>query len=144
MHGTMRQYYCRRCLILVRICGACDRGNIYCGPDCSGPVRKESQKLSARIYQKTRKGAMHHAKRAKNYRQLLAKNSPKIKIVTHQGSPELVTHDLLKAAVRLPFSLTSTHCHICGRVCHGLTRVAFYKQRSRFGRAEPSSWPQGP
>jgi hypothetical protein len=144
MDGGVRQYHCVRCLILVMICGACDRGNIYCGPACSGPARKESQKLSAQIYQKTRNGAILHAKRAKTHRLLKAKNNPKVEIVTHQGSPKLGAHDLLKAAVILPFTLNSMHCHFCGRACCEFVRVGFYKERGGSVRLKAMIWPQGP
>jgi hypothetical protein len=93
-------------------------------------------------YQKTFKGASQHAKRQKIHRDRKAKNNPIFKKVTHQGSPEPACNGLLTPASKAPLVRISGHCHFCGRIGSGFTRLVFYKQRG--SRAKVSFLAQGP
>jgi hypothetical protein len=46
---TGRLFNCRRCGKQVRICRKCDRGNIYCGKECSKAARLEAQRRSGAV-----------------------------------------------------------------------------------------------
>ena len=92
-----RFYLCARCRKAVLLCSFCDRGQIYCGQECSKTARKNAQSEAARRYQNSRRGRTAHAARARNWRkrqrQCGSKSSPSDpdaqKIVTHQGSQPL-------------------------------------------------------
>lgn len=142
MHNSLRLFNCARCQQQTLLCGCCDRGNIYCGSLCSSLARKVSLNLAGRQYQKTFKGALHHAKRQKMYRARKAKNIPIFKKVTHQGSPEPACNGLLTPAFKAPPVRINGHCHFCGRKGSGFIRVVFYKQRA--SRAKVSFLAQGP
>jgi hypothetical protein len=77
---SYRLYNCRRCALQVRICRRCDHGNVYCAGECAQVCRRESLRRAAARYQRTRRGAAHHAARQRRYRARDEK-------VTHHGSP---------------------------------------------------------
>lgn len=89
-----RFYLCARCRKAVLLCSFCDRGQIYCGRECSKSARKSAQSEAARRYQSSRRGRTAHAARARNWRnrqRQCASASCSLdpdaqKIVTHQGS----------------------------------------------------------
>jgi hypothetical protein len=85
---TYRLYNCQRCALQVRICRACDHGNIYCAEGCAQIRRRESQQRTHARYQKSRRGALRHAARQRRWRE---RQPPPVKIVTHQGSLVAVT-----------------------------------------------------
>ena len=80
-----RLYNCQRCAVQVRICQRCDHGNIYCAGECAGIRRRESQRRAQSRYQGNRRGAQRHAARQGRWRERQRQ------IVTHQGSPVVVT-----------------------------------------------------
>ena len=65
---TYRLYNCLRCGVQVRICRRCDHGNIYCAWACAQIRRRESLRRAAARYQRTRRGAGHHAARQQAWR----------------------------------------------------------------------------
>lgn len=141
MEKPARLFNCARCQCQVIICSCCDRGNIYCSPDCSKSARRKSVKNAGKRYQNSRRGKLRHAKRQQSYRQ-----REKIK-VTHQGSIEFLTNDLLPLS-----SITLTkepdagefRCHFCGRRCSGYLRLGFLGKYSRDENYLSSSWSLGP
>ena len=60
-----RRFLCARCRapVLVLVCSACDRGQIYCASGCSALARRQSQHAAAQRYQRTRCGRFIHAAR---------------------------------------------------------------------------------
>lgn len=123
MENTARLYNCARCHCQVLICSHCDRGNIYCGKQCSGIARRTSLKRSGKRYQQTYQGRLKHAARQRRYRS-------KHKKVTHQGSTEppsndpLVTRsEVLKPVVTIEND--GIHCHFCGRLCSPFLRLDY-------------------
>ncbi len=69
MTRSARLYLCALCRRQVSICSHCDHGNIYCGKPCSDTARDERQKLSARRYQRSRKGRLSNANRQRRFRE---------------------------------------------------------------------------
>jgi len=76
---TGRLYVCARCRAQVIVCRRCDRGQIYCGRDCSLASRRASQREAGRRYQRSRRGRSAHAARMRRFRDKRNK-------VTHHGS----------------------------------------------------------
>jgi len=64
-----RLYSCVLCRRLTIICSRCDRGQIYCSPECSQKARRRKQRKANRDYQDTKKGRRKHAERTHRYRQ---------------------------------------------------------------------------
>jgi len=62
-----RLYRCRRCGVFVCVCRRCDRGQCYCPGGCAGVSRRESLRAAGRRYQRSRRGAQHHAARQRRY-----------------------------------------------------------------------------
>jgi|WetSurMetagenome_2_1015567.scaffolds.fasta_scaffold568328_2 hypothetical protein len=130
-----RIFNCALCHRQVVICSCCDRGNIYCGPECSQIARGESLRAAGERYQNTHRGKINHAKRQKCYRERQRNK------VTHQCSP------VIKNNVLLPFEDYKSklldknediYCHFCGCKCDSLLRVNFLKTQAS------SFWPLGP
>jgi len=132
MSASARLYFCCRCQAQVIICSRCDRGHRYCTGKCAAIARSDSLKRARQKYQSTRVGRFNNAARQQRYR---ARKKQK---VTHQGSPPLVSHDVLKsrfngrkqaktATVQSPDSVT-VRCHHCGAVCEPFLRQNFLHQ----------------
>lgn len=121
MKNSARLFNCARCQRQTLICSDCDRGNIYCSSTCASIARKGSLSESARRYQKTRRGSHQHAKRQQRYRQLQKKK------VTHQGSPDLNTHDVLTETQNVHKNpiVDTQICHFCKKPCSTYLRVEF-------------------
>ena len=77
---TYRLYSCGRCVVQVRICGKCDRGNRYCAGECAKIRRRESLLRAGERYQLSHRGACLHAARQSAWRER------QVQKVTHQGS----------------------------------------------------------
>lgn len=90
MSETGRMFLCARCRMQVVLCSRCDRGNVYCGSECSQYRRRDSIREAGRRYQASRAGRFAHAERARRYR-------ARRKNVTHQGSVGASAGDLLGA-----------------------------------------------
>ncbi len=74
-----RLFNCARCHEQVRICPACDHGQLYCVGACAGIRRRETLQRAGARYQRTCRGARKHAARQHVYR---ARRAQK---VTHHG-----------------------------------------------------------
>jgi hypothetical protein len=81
--ASHRLYNCARCAQQVQICRRCDRGNRYCAGSCAQLRRRESLRRAGRRYQRSLRGACHHAARQRAWRERAVNK------VTHQGSPAL-------------------------------------------------------
>ena len=79
---SCRIFNCARCHVLVFICRRCDRGNTYCGKDCSTKARRLHHNDSNRRYGQSTKGRFSSSVRSKRYRW----NHRPEKNVTDQGS----------------------------------------------------------
>lgn len=78
---TYRLFNCVRCSRQAKICGPCDRGNLYCSQECSAAARSDSLRSAGARYQRTFAGALNHAKRQQRY-QIRCRAK-----MTHHGSP---------------------------------------------------------
>jgi len=78
---TYRLFNCARCSRQAKICGRCDRANIYCSQECSAAGRSDSLRRAGARYQRTFAGADNHARRQQQY---VIRRRAKM---THQGSP---------------------------------------------------------
>lgn len=63
-----RWFSCARCRGLVRLCTSCDRGQWYCGPECSAAARRANRREANQRYQRTDRGRSLHAQRQARYR----------------------------------------------------------------------------
>lgn len=82
-----RLFLCARCREQVLLCSHCDRGQRYCGRECSGAARRASQREAGRRYQRGSDGRIRHATRQRRWRQRRRQQCTP-GTVTHQGSPE--------------------------------------------------------
>ncbi len=129
MPNSARLYHCCRCNTQVIICSQCDRGNRYCAGECAGDARSDALKRASKKYQSTRAGRFNNAARQKYYRERQKQ------IVTHQGSPLVTSHVVLKAQSYGPekvekYAQNGRHlfCHHCGAVCEPFLRQDFLPQ----------------
>ena len=132
MPSSARLFICARCRRQVVICSHCDRGNIYCGKQCSQRARHQSRREAGRRYQRTRRGRFAHAARQRRYRQRRRAK------VTHQGSLPVLPDETLPAESRTsarrsdaPAAVPADgiRCHLCGRVCSHFLRQSFLRRR---------------
>ena len=81
--SLLRLFHCARCSEEVRVCRACDRGQIYCKEACSAIRRRESVRRAGAKYQRSYEGSLKHSARQRQQRlaKFLAKE------VTHHGFP---------------------------------------------------------
>ena len=146
MYSSGRLYHCCRCQAQVIICSACDRGHRYCTRGCAAVARSASLKRASKKYQSTRAGRFNNAGRQKRYRERQKQK------VTHQCSPPVTSHDVLKnnriwpkKAEKQDQMDTDLLCHHCGAVCGPFLRQDFLHQ-SRFIRLfrTPSAFEERP
>ena len=83
MERGARLFLCARCRDQVLLCSHCDRGQRYCSAACSRQARESAQREAAQRYQRSRRGRMAHAARARRWR---SRHRGDAKMVTHQGS----------------------------------------------------------
>ena len=144
-----RFYLCARCRKAVLLCSYCDRGQIYCGQECSKTARKSAQSEAARRYQSSRRGRTAHAARSRNWRnrqrQCTSEWAPADpvtqKIVTHQGSQHPgVDVSLLACESQMPTthrqaSSDGVHgrlrCQGCGKPLSQWVRQGFLRARAK-------------
>lgn len=130
MPATGRLFLCARCRAQVVVCRRCDRGQIYCGGDCSQASRRARLREAGQRYQLSRRGRFAHAERMRRYRQRLNK-------VTHQRSPTPVADALLQltstttatASTSTVAAPGSTPCSFCRCICSGLVRIGPLRRR---------------
>jgi rubrerythrin len=124
-------FACAGCHAQVVLCRRCDRGQIYCGTDCSARARSSAQRAAGRRYQASRRGRFVHAARARRYRS-------RSKTVTHQGSPVPPAGDLLPSEALVPLTEvvgdpvavepTTWRCCVCGAPCADQVRLGFLRR----------------
>ena len=129
-----RLFLCVRCRSTSLICSFCDRGQIYCGTDCSRRARQRSLRDAGRRYRASHQGRRNQARRTARWRE-------RQKNVTHHGSPQPPADDLLPpgapAGARDAASPGDRrrpavpHCHWCGRRCPDFLRQGFLRRRIR-------------
>ncbi|MDR3544013.1 MAG: hypothetical protein P4L69_24120 [Desulfosporosinus sp.] len=151
MGKDARLFNCACCHQQTMICSCCDRGNIYCGSECSQSVRKDLARAAGRRYQNTHRGKLKHAARQRRYRQRQKESkATQGKKVTHQGSPTPIANDLLSPELSKPAmdSMTETtpqiRCHFCHSRCSDFVRLGFMQGRTRVQTQNKTSWPLGP
>ena len=133
---TARLFLCACCRIQVLVCSPCDRGQRYCADGCAATTRQALQRDSARRYQSGRAGRFKHGLRTQRWR---ARQAALAKIVTHQGSQDGPSDDVLPAtqtsALAIQPCTTTTsiaviaavhphawRCHWCCMPCPALVR----------------------
>lgn len=128
MKKSARLFTCVRCRRQVTICSDCDRGNIYCGTNCSQPVRAQSLRQANQRYQKSFRGKQKHAERQRRYRMHQNKK------VTYQGSPVPPPDDLLPSLTN-EYLTNVVMCHFCGKSCSVFVRIEFLTNSRLSNRA---------
>lgn len=136
-----RTFNCELCHKLVTICSCCDRGNIYCCAECSTIARKRSVREAGKRYQNTINGRLKHAKRQELYR---VRSKLANKKVTHQGSQEITSNDLLQIAENKAIRAGDLYCDFCGCRCEPFIRTDCLTTSTLKTFTTYSSRPQGP
>ena len=138
---SARLFLCACCRIQVLVCRQCDRGQRYCASGCAATTRHTLQLGAAQRYQSSRAGRFKHALRSQRWR---ARQAALAKIVTHQGSQDGPSDDVLPAtqtsALSAPpctstMSIAATaadhprawRCHWCCAPCAALVRQGFIR-----------------
>jgi len=143
MKPSARLFNCARCQCQVMICRRCDRGNMYCGSNCSQSARRDSIRAAGRRYQRSRRGRFQHAERQRRYRSRRRK-------VTHQGFAPTASDDVLGAEskaldlVHHPDPLLETqepHCHFCQCACSSFLRLTFLHRSALRLQTPLWDWP---
>jgi hypothetical protein len=122
-NSSARLFLCNRCRLQVIICRRCDRGQVYCGPDCALGVRLRNQRDARRRYQATDRGRRMHADRSRRYR---ARGSR----VTDQGptlSPQPETAPAAAVAAQPSVMIAArrvTACDRCGNPVSDRVRLS--------------------
>lgn len=102
-----RLFRCAGCGRLTIICNHCDRGNIYCSPECSQKARRCKQRAVNKRCQGTRAGRKKHAERSSRYR-------ARIRIAAHQTTP--ASQRLASSGHDQPnINHTASACSPCGQ-----------------------------
>ena len=148
MPRSARLFLCARCRVQVVLCRQCDRGQIYCGPECSAQSRSERCREARQRYAQGRAGRHGNAARQHRFRQRQrAAHNNQDEIVTDQGSaPALPVATLAPDPVRTgvnPVSAAmcrSAHhrCSRCAAHCSALLRQGFLRPEQRRSRDPPS------
>jgi hypothetical protein len=134
------------CRVQVLVCRQCDRGQRYCAGGCAATTRRALQRACAQRYQRSRAGRFKHAMRSRRWR---ARQVTQVNIVTHQGSQDGPSDDVLPAtqtsalAATQPCTSTmsiapgaavhphSWGCHWCCMPCAALVRQGFVRHGRR-------------
>jgi hypothetical protein len=82
------------------ICSHCDRGQVYCSPDCRETARRLQLRAANLRHQQSEEGQLDHRDRQRDYRRRQARsaNTPTEKSVTDQGSNDHASYDTVCAA----------------------------------------------
>ncbi len=114
-------FSCARCGMRTVVCELCDRGNIYCGTECSWQARRENLRAANRRYQRSFNGRLANAERQSRYRARRAgADSPRDskKVTDH---PSRVGTGLRIRAGDGRFASAEAaetlNCRFCGRPC---------------------------
>jgi hypothetical protein len=97
-----RQCFCRApgCGRMFLICSHCDRGQVYCSPDCRDLARRLQLRAANLRHQRSEEGRLDHCDRQRAYRLRLARstNTSTAKSVTDHGSNDHSPHDIVDTA----------------------------------------------
>jgi hypothetical protein len=121
--SSCRLFLCGRCGRQAVICRRCDRGQVYCGPDCALEVRRRNQREARRRYQATDRGRRMHADRSREYR-------ARGRGVTDQGPTPTQQPKTGRAAAKATQSPVTTAarpitaCCRCGNPASAMLRLA--------------------
>jgi hypothetical protein len=110
-NSSARLFLCNHCRQQAIICRRCDRGQIYCGPDCALEVRRRNQREARRRYQATDRGRRMHADRSRTHR-------ARGRRVTDQGLTSIRQPETPRAAAmaaRRPATIAGKHVIACCR-----------------------------
>lgn len=143
-----RRLHCGRCGRVVYVCSRCDRGQQYCGADCSDKARRASLSAAGARYQQTPRGRRNHARRQCEYRQRLAVR----RNVTHQGCRLEPRAESVKTCATPPLSSVAAaiskgstgsgrrlyRCTVCHELCEPWVRVDFLRRRRSEGASRVS------
>ena len=130
MTKSARLFHCTDCNKQVIICSECDRNQIYCSQECSQTARQAACREAGKRYQTTHRGRLKHAVRQRRYRQ----HQQKKEIVTHQGSPENSSHDVLLVEPNEAKPVKTTTlpdescCHFCKKPVSKFLRRDFLRR----------------
>lgn len=131
---SLRFITCRRaaCGQVFFLCGHCDRGQRYCGANCSWLARRASRRAAGERHQHTAAGRRNHAARQQRYREGQREK------VTHQSrapAPDTAMVRALPATVAL--SARPTGSEVPAREkARVVVSCAFCGRRGRFIRHE--------
>jgi len=131
-----RTLRCAFCHTEVLVCVDCDRGQRYCSAECRKQVRLASQRRASRIYQSSRAGRCHHARRQQRLRarqrirqqeqeqeqELIAKNSDSSGPSQEAHADDLLPPRLNVRPAALPKTTSTWHCHWCARPVASVVR----------------------
>jgi hypothetical protein len=143
MLHSARLFSCLRCHAQCVLCRRCDRGNVYCGSECSTAARTEKQREANRRHARSRSARRHAAARQAARRIRIASQDDAN--VTDQGSAatpgkrgcERAT-TVSKSTVR-PSVMTIDgvlRCQRCICVCDPFLRTGFLEPHERTARPE--------
>jgi hypothetical protein len=141
-NSSARLFLCNHCRQQVIICRRCDRGQLYCSPDCALEVRRRNQHDARRRYQATDRGRRMHADRSRKYR---ARGSR----VTDQGptfSPQPETARAAAMATQPPVMIAArriTACDLCGNPVSDMVRLSPIRRPRRRPMIDRSIRPAG-
>jgi hypothetical protein len=68
MDDSARLFLCARCFVQVLLCSHCDRGQRYCGRECSGLTRRQLRGQASQRYQCSPGGSLAHKMRSRRWR----------------------------------------------------------------------------
>jgi hypothetical protein len=137
---SARTFKCGVCQTGVLVCSPCDRGQRYCCANCRTQARLACQRRASASYQSSRAGRFNHARRQQQYRERQGAIEPQeqqpepAQIVTHQGSPQASTGDVLAPEIELDViksqgevPLAPLYCHWCSRAVSGRRRMGWLR-----------------
>jgi hypothetical protein len=135
---TYRLFLCSRCRRQVSICATCDRGQRYCGKECSEQRRREGLRAAGKRYQLSPQGRERHAERQARYREARLAARVAREEVTHHGDPNAEPCfrqvDALPACrpeSPLPSVPPFVACTLCGATCWPYARFDSLREGRR-------------
>jgi hypothetical protein len=90
--SSARLFLCARCQVQVLLCRQCDRGQQYCGRECSGQARRARRREAAQRYQRSLRGRQLHAERSRRWRVRQQVAAVPLADVTENEDAGTVTH----------------------------------------------------
>ena len=128
-----RSFTCAWCHDEVVVCCGCDHGQRYCSRECREQGRRTSLRRCGQRYQSKAQGRCRHALRQRRYRARQRQRQRQQEIVTHQGSQQPCSGDVLAAQVSAEPNVSAVapgHCHWCAKALTGVLRRSFLRRDS--------------